>query len=234
MSVFLYVSICRYPDWEKLASTIQPARLTTYMNPYLANTVAANKKNYRRDLFAEAASLGYLVQNTTGQPYIQSSASASFTFGTIDLTNPDACRWTRNIIRCNMLGDQTGCPPNVTAIRGPQSGFMSDFGEYLPWDSVVASGEPASKVHNQFPSLWAETCREAIHEANLDQEVTFFSRSASATSPKYSTLFWAGDQLTSWDLFDGMQSECARSFSISLLPSSFFLLPSSFFSSDML
>jgi len=195
-----------YPQWEEMIATIHPARLTTYMNPYLANTVQKNKKNYRRDLFAEASSYNYLIQNITGQPYIQSSASSSFTFGTIDLTNPDARQWTRNVIRCNMLGDQNGCPTNVTAIRGAQSGFMSDFGEYLPWDAIVASGEPASTVHNKFPSLWAQTCREAIHEAELDNEVTFFSRSASATSPTYSTLFWAGDQLTSWDAYDGMQS----------------------------
>ena len=92
-----------------------------------------------------------------------------------------------------MLGDQKGCPTNVTAIRGAQSGFMSDFGEYLPWDAIVASKEPASTVHNKFPSLWAQTCREAIHEAKLDNEVTFFSRSASATSPtckKSFRLLW--------------------------------------------
>jgi alpha-glucosidase len=159
-----------YPNWDQLLQDIAPATLNTYMNPYLANTVSKNKKNFRRDLFKEAASLHYLVQNSTGDPYIQSSASRSFTFGTIDLTNPNARQWTRNLIRCNMLGDQAGCPPNTTAIKGPQSGFMSDFGEYLPWDAVLSSGEPASTVHNAFPGLWSETCREAIKEAKLEGE----------------------------------------------------------------
>ena len=83
---------------------------------------------------------------------------------------------------------------------------MSDFGEYLPFDAVLHSGEPAATVHNKFPALWAQTCREAIKDANLDGQVTFWSRSAAATSPTQSTLFWAGDQLTTWDFYDGLQS----------------------------
>ena len=160
-----------------------------YMNPYLANTVSKDKKKFRRDLWKEAAGLGYLILNETNLPYIQNSASKSFSFSTIDLTNPNAREWTKKIIRCNMLGDQRGCPENVTAIDGKISGWMADFGEYVPFDSVLHSGEPASTVHNKFPELWAQTCREAVADANLEGEVTFWSRSATANSPKHSKLF---------------------------------------------
>mmetsp|Transcript_17331 Transcript_17331/g.37869 ORF Transcript_17331/g.37869 Transcript_17331/m.37869 type:complete len:229 (+) Transcript_17331:2639-3325(+) len=34
----------------------------------------------------------------------------------------------------------------------------------------------------------------------------FFTRSAGRLSPKYTTLQWMGDQLTSWDRYDGLQS----------------------------
>ena len=77
------MDLTEYPNWYNLANTIKPSKLTTYMNPYLANTVTKNKQHFRRDLFAEAASFNYLVQNTSGLPYIQSSASKSFTFGMI-------------------------------------------------------------------------------------------------------------------------------------------------------
>ena len=189
-----------YPDWSQLAANLTKSdiRLTTYMNPYLANTVSQKKKHFRRDLWKEAAQLGYLVMNSSGEPYIQNSASKSFTFSTIDLTNPNAREWTKRVIRCNLLGDQGGCIGNNTAIDGKLSGWMSDFGEYLPFDAVLYSGEPASSVHNKFPELWAQTCREAIIDAKLDGEITFWSRSSSAHSPKHSTLFWAGDQLTTW------------------------------------
>ena len=100
-----------YPGWEQLVATLASlgARMTTYINPYLANTVSADKPNHRRDLWKEAAQLGYLVKNSSGLPYVQSSASKSFTFSAIDLTNEAAREWTKRLIRCNMLGDQRGC-----------------------------------------------------------------------------------------------------------------------------
>ena len=211
-----------YPGWGDLVKEIrnstngnQGPRMLTYMNPYLANTVSADKPNKRRDLWAEAAKLGFLVKNSSGQPYIQHSASQTFTFSAIDLTSSSAREWTKRVIRCNMLGDQNGCDGNATAVDGKMSGFMSDFGEYLPFDATLAgdgNGKGVNQaflganVHNDYPALWAQTCREAIRESALEGEVVFFSRSASARSPGESTLFWAGDQLTSWDYYDGMQS----------------------------
>jgi alpha-glucosidase len=83
---------------------------------------------------------------------------------------------------------------------------MSDFGEYLPFDAVLWSAEEAAAVHNAFPRLWAQTCREAQREAGLDGQVAFWSRSATTGSAGYSTAFWAGDQLVTWDAYDGLAS----------------------------
>jgi len=83
---------------------------------------------------------------------------------------------------------------------------MSDFGEYIPYDARLWSGESAAEVHNAFPGLWAQTCREAQREAGRDGDVVFWSRSASPTSPRWATSFWAGDQLTVWDAYDGLAS----------------------------
>lgn len=38
---------------------------------------------------------------------------------------------------------------------------MADFGEYLPFDSVLANGSAAT-THNVFPELWAATNRQAV------------------------------------------------------------------------
>ena len=146
-----------YEDWAGMVANLSAkgVRVTTYINPYLSNDVAASKPHVR-DLWAEAAVAGYLVKNSSGLPYIQSSASATFTFSTIDLTSPDARNWYKRVMRCNMLGDQSGCDGNATAIGGAHSGWMADFGEYLPFDAVLASGEAASSVHNEpvcFPRV---------------------------------------------------------------------------------
>lgn len=145
--------------------------MLTYVNPNFANNVPELRPNFRRqavccssmwaaifthlcsrNLFAEAASAGFLVKNSSGLPYIQSSATKSFTFGSLDVTNPAAVSWFQQIVRCNMLFDRTAecsasvIPANATIGVG---GWMSDFGEYLPFDSVVHEGT-ASYVHNSY------------------------------------------------------------------------------------
>lgn len=42
--------------------------------------------------------------------------------------------------------------------------------------------------------------------ASYSFQVTFFSRSGFIRSPGRSTLFWLGDQLVTWDGFDGLAS----------------------------
>ena len=85
-------------------------------------------------------------------------------------------------------------------------GWMADFGEALPYDAVLSSGAAASSYHNQYPEAWARLNREAIQEAGLADEAVFFSRSAYTRSPGYSTLFWEGDQMVTWDNFDGIKT----------------------------
>ena len=130
-------------------------------------------------------------------------------FGTIDLTNPGAVSFFTQIIQCNMLRVGVGCGPNGTTLLGPSKystyGWMSDFAEYIPFDSILHSGDPI-KVHNKFPEMWAQTNRIAVNAAGFDGMSAFFSRSSALRSPLYSQLFWMGDQLTTFDAYDGLHS----------------------------
>ena len=47
---------------------------------------------------------------------------------------------------------------------------------------------------------------EAVAELGLEGEIVFFSRSGYIQSPSVVPLFWLGDQLPSWDVFDGLKS----------------------------
>lgn len=160
----------------------------TYFNPFLVDVSA--KPYSTRNLFREARALGYLVRNASGGTYMI-SGGPDFAAGQIDLTLPAACDWYAAVIRNNTL-------------RVGVSGWMADFGEYLPWDSVLASGRPAASVHNDYPRLWAKLNRRVADEAG--GTVAFFSRSAAAGSPGLASLFWLGDQLPSWDAHDGLAS----------------------------
>jgi alpha-glucosidase (family GH31 glycosyl hydrolase) len=182
-----------YPEWNLLRESLEQKdiRLMTYVSPFLADDVASNKKNHRRDLFAEAERNGYLVQNQSGGPY--RIKITDFSAGLVDLTDPGARAWMKDVIKDELLGNGA-------------SGWMADFAEGLPYDAVLSSGADPKSYHNRYAEEWAELNREAIREAGRGDDVVFFNRSGYLRSPEYSTLFWLGDQLVSWDEHDGIKS----------------------------
>jgi alpha-glucosidase len=180
-----------YPGWDQLREQLEgdDVRLITYIGPWLAD--AAKKENHRRNLFAEAASRGCLVKNREGEPYRVKTTEFSAAF--VDLTNPEARDWIKDVIKEELIGNGA-------------SGWMADFGESLPYDAVLFSGADPKSYHNRYAEEWAELNREAIQEAGRGEDIVFFNRSGYTRSPRYSTLFWLGDQLVDWDEHDGIKS----------------------------
>ena len=180
-----------YRGWDRLRERLggDDVRLITYIGPWLAD--AAKKENHRRNLFAEAARKGYLVKNREGEPYRVKTTDFSAAF--VDLTNPEARAWIKDVVKDELVGNGA-------------SGWMADFGEGLPYDAVLYSGADPESYHNRYAEEWAEINREAIREAGRGEDVVFFNRSGYTRSPRYSTLFWLGDQLVDWDEHDGIKS----------------------------
>jgi Alpha-glucosidases, family 31 of glycosyl hydrolases len=83
---------------------------------------------------------------------------------------------------------------------------MHDFAEALPFDAVLASGDAGSSYHNQYMVEWVKLGREAVQEAGMEGEIVFFNRAGYTRSPAYTTLFWEGDQMVTWDEHDGFKS----------------------------
>ena len=104
----------------------------------------------------------------------------------------------KEIIKTNLL--------NETGV----SGWMADFGEHLPLDSRLYSGENAAVFHNKFPEEWAKLNHEAIaewrSETGTTDEIVYFMRSANLKSTLYTPLYWIGDQMVDWDQYDGLKS----------------------------
>lgn len=89
-------------------------------------------------MFEEAREKGFLILHPSGQPYL--IPNTSFSAGMVDLTNPGAREWLKDILR-EMVA--TGV-----------SGWMADFGEALPFDAVLHSGE--WRVHGLIKRSSAE------------------------------------------------------------------------------
>lgn len=173
-----------YPDFVNFCKRMgkQNIRVLGYINSFMAN---------EGRLFEEARAKGYLVKNKKHEDYV--IKTAGFPAYLIDLTNPAAFQWMKQVIKHNLI--DVGL-----------SGWMADYGEWLPLDAVLFSGEDAFDYHNQYAVDWARLNREAIQEAGREGDIVFFTRSGALGSAAYSTLFWAGDQMVNWGEHDGLPS----------------------------
>ena len=164
-------------------------KFLAYINPYL---VKGGK------LYKDCKKKGWLITKKDGSVY--HIKSTTFDAGMLDLTNPDAVKFIKEtLIGKNML--DLGV-----------SGWMADFGEYLPVDCVLHDGDPA-ELHNAWPVLWAKVNREAIEEYGA-KDVLFFTRSGYLGIQSYAPFLWNGDQHTDYTKDYGMPCVMPASFSL--------------------
>jgi alpha-glucosidase len=183
-----------YPELDNAIKKLEEKNIKFmgYINPFLA---------IEGELYKEASKKGYTIKDKEGKDYMVKITT--FPAAMIDLTNPKAFEWIKDIIKKNMI--ELGL-----------AGWMADFGEYLPVDAVLFSGEDGEKIHNNWPALWAKANREAIEEAGKLGEVLFFTRAGHTETIKYSTLMWTGDQYVDWSYDDGLPSVIPASLSLAM------------------
>ena len=180
-----------YPKLKDAISVLngRGVRFLAYINPYLV------RDGRLYNLFKEK---GWLITRRSGEIYHMQSTT--FDAGMIDLTNPDAAAYTKDtLIKRNML--DLGV-----------SGWMADFGEYLPVDCVLHDGDP-KLLHNEWPMLWAKLNREAVEEYGKD-DVFFFMRSGYLGIQEYAPALWNGDQHTDYTKDYGLPCVMPASFSL--------------------
>ena len=180
-----------YPDLKGAIQKLNArgVRFLAYINPYLVKD--SRLYNYCKEQ-------GFLITKTDGSVY--HIKSTTFDAGMLDLSNPEAVRYIKEtLIGKNML--DLGV-----------SGWMADFGEYLPVDCVLHDGDP-KKLHNQWPVLWAKVNREAIEEYGA-KDAFFFTRSGYLGIQSYAPVLWNGDQHTDFTKDYGMPCVMPASFSL--------------------
>ncbi|NLH38360.1 MAG: alpha-glucosidase [Thermotogaceae bacterium] len=183
-----------YPELPSTISQLSKMGIKTlgYINPFLA---------LEGSLYEEASKRNLLVKRTDGSEY--HVVVTTFPAAVLDLTNPETREWIKGIIKQNMIGMGL-------------SGWMADFGEYLPTDAMLYNGADAQQYHNRYPVEWAKVNREAVEEAGKIGDVVFFMRAGGLGSSKYSTLFWHGDQLVNWSKDDGLPSVIVAALSMTM------------------
>lgn len=172
-------------------------KFLSYINPFL---IEGSR------LYNIAKENNYFVRNSSNEVY--KIYVTSFPAGLIDLTNKNAYEWYKEIIKNNII--------NIGI-----TGWMADFGEYLPVDAVLSSGENVVNYHNRYPVDWAKLNYEAIKESHK-KDLTFFMRSGYFNSVSYCPIYWAGDQNVNWSKSDGLSSVVPAALSVGLSGVDFF------------
>jgi alpha-glucosidase len=186
----------RYPDFAAHLAELRARgiRFLGYVNPYLC---------VDGTLFPEAEAAGYLARDAAGGT--ARVDFGEFDCGVVDFTNPDAAAWfAERVIGRNMLD-------------AGLSGWMADFGEYLPIDVHLANRVDARLMHNAWPTLWAEVNARAVASRGQTGEALFFMRAGFTGVQRHCPLLWGGDQSVDFSRHDGLVSVIPGALSSGLL-----------------
>ncbi|HEV7278061.1 MAG TPA: alpha-glucosidase [Devosiaceae bacterium] len=186
----------RYPDLRRRIAELRErgVRFLGYVNPYLAADGA---------LFGEADARGYFATNEQGETALVDFGE--FECGVVDFTNPAAAEWfAERVIAQNMLDFGV-------------SGWMADFGEYLPIDVGLANGVDARLMHNAWPTLWAEVNARAVASRGKTGDTLWFMRAGFTGVQAHCPLLWGGDQSVDFSRHDGLVTVMCGALSSGLL-----------------
>jgi alpha-glucosidase len=183
-----------YPGLDKAIPLLlgQGVRFLGYINPYVLD---------QGPLYNEAKKKGLLALNKEGGPYLVDFGE--FDAGIVDFTNPKAVVWYREVIEKELIDFGL-------------SGWMADFGEYLPTDVVLFDKSSPLVAHNAWPGLWSEVNHQAIEHSGKSEELFFFMRAGNARSLSTCPMMWAGDQNVDWSIDDGLPSVLTSALSLAM------------------
>ncbi|MFV3126554.1 alpha-glucosidase [Niveispirillum sp. KHB5.9] len=187
----------RYPGLDVRMKELHERgiRFLGYVNPYLC---------VDGSLYPEAEAAGYLAKKLDSEE-TYTVDFGEFDCGVVDFTNPAAADWfAERVIGQNMLDFGL-------------SGWMADFGEYLPTDVRLFDGTDGMLAHNAWPVLWAEVNAKALASRGKTGEAVFFMRAGYSGVQRHCPLLWAGDQSVDFSRHDGIGTVITAALSSGLL-----------------
>ncbi|AUW57632.1 alpha-glucosidase [Sphingobium sp. SCG-1] len=174
----------RYPDlYHQIARlAAKGVRFLGYVNPYLA---------IDGTLYQEALAKRYLaLHQDEDAPYHVDFGE--FDAAIVDFANPAAAEWFAD----RVIGQEM--------LDFGLSGWMADFGEYLPTDVRLFDGSDPMLAHNAWPTLWAKVNARALELRGKTGDAVFFMRAGGTDVGRYCPLLWAGDQSVDFSRHDGI------------------------------
>jgi alpha-glucosidase (family GH31 glycosyl hydrolase) len=174
---------------------------TAYFNAMLESSYT--------ELYNVAAENGYFVKTKEGLPYNYSYIGASsFYVSQVDYTNALAVKWYQTQLQ--------------GAVDVGFHGWMYDYGEYTPPDSVSSDGTIGLEMHNKFPLLYQKTAFDFFKKFDKNTsdpyapDYVFYVRSSYTGSQRYTWAHWTGDPSSDWSFASGLPAQITASLNIGL------------------
>jgi alpha-glucosidase len=160
-----------YPDLAALTANLhgRGKRFLGYFNPFVLTSFEHH---------APMAEQGLLIRREDGTPYDMPFFKGETSLP--DLTNEAARTYVAGFMQTAM--NDYG-----------MDGWMADFAEYLPVDSVLHNGESGLVEHNRYPEMWQRLNHETAR-AIRGNDYAIFSRSGWLGSQGTTQIVWLGDQ----------------------------------------
>ena len=187
----------RYADLPQRIAALQARgiRFLAYANPYLCNDGI---------LYEEALEGGHFcLKPDSDEVYLVDFGE--FDCGVLDFTR----QVTRDWFAEKVLGKEM--------LDIGISGWMADFGEYLPTDVQLADGSDPMEAHNRWPVLWAEVNAQAVASRGRTGDAVFFMRAGFSGVQGHCPLLWAGDQSVDFTRHDGIGTVITAALSAGLV-----------------
>lgn len=187
----------RFPDLPQRIAGLaaRGIRFLAYANPYLAVDGI---------LYEEAREAGHFcLRQDCDEVYLVDFGE--FDCGVLDFTRSETREWfAEKVLGREML--DIGI-----------SGWMADFGEYLPTDVRLADGSDPMEAHNRWPVLWGEVNAMAVESRGKTGDAVFFMRAGFSGVQAHCPLLWAGDQSVDFTRHDGIGTVITAALSAGLV-----------------
>jgi len=152
-------------------------------------------------VFSQGVASGAFVRRTDGRPYTFPGFVGS---GVTDLAMIDFTSAAGRKLHDGLL---------ARPVANGFDGWMEDYGEYVPPDSVSATAIPGRRLHNLYPVQYH---RSGLRFANRQERpIARFIRSGWTGVHPYAQIVWGGDPSTVWG-FDGLRSSVTEALTMGL------------------
>lgn len=186
-----------YPGFAAMVSDFHDAgyKFLTYVNPFIvdpSSVIAQDDPSRFAPRFDDMQSEGLLLRNQAGEIYIEGAVP--------NIPQRDAHPDFSDPATFDYIVDSL-----KEIVRAYDvDGWMADFGEWVPVDSVPQDGSDPIERRNTFPVDWHHASKEALESVRRDGDWVSFARSGFTGVQGFAQIHWTGDQETNWGELDGL------------------------------